>query len=251
MSAPNYSYKIDAFYLPLDAYYTGNEQDRELASFAKNVKDMVRQFVDSPNDVKAFANLHLNDLFSFRMSALKWLVESNIRLEDLDSLIENQLEPLKNDPLFSVLYQNVLFAIRVNMRSINALISPKSLETVSFDISELGELPNYSFTEFLNMISLTAPDAVMTPYVDWLISSLYIEFGIISTIIIYKEKLSVSSKKINELAAFTADSAQEFGAISKELIPSTVKKKQTYSSVIPNEFLAEQLFLAEQDIELL
>lgn len=251
MSAPSYNCKIDAFVLPLDAYYMGKQQDTELTLQIESFKTLVRQFISSPTAIKTLVDGHLDALFSFRMSALKWLIANDVVFEDIDPIVENELASFKEDPSFSVLYQNVLFAIRVNVRSMNALIGPATLETLSFDTPELVEIADFSFTEYLTMLNSSIPNAVFMPLKDWLTTSLYIEFGILSTFIIHREKWTISKAKVHELAAFIADSAQEFGAISKELMPSTSRRKPHYPIAAPDDFLAEELFLAEQDIEFL
>jgi hypothetical protein len=246
------NYKIDSFILPLDAYYKSKDkQDGELLKIVESIEVLVRQFISSTHDVKAFSNQNLDTIWDFRISAIKWLIVHNIRIDDYEELIANDLEPLKNDPVFSILYENVLFAIRTNVRAISSLMdknAPFSSKNV-IDFSNISDIPKISFTSFLNIISLTGIDSVLPIYIDWLISSLYIEFGIISLFVIHNKKLAINRDKVNELATFIADSAQEFGAITKELRPQIKKKNKPYPKNIPQEFLLEQTFLAEQDIE--
>ncbi len=247
------NYKIDSFILPLDAYYNGKDKrDEELSKIVESVEILIRQFISSPHDVKAFSNQNLDTIWNFRIDAIKWLVANNIRIDDFEGLVANDLEQLKNDPIFSVLYENVLFAIRTNLRAISSLIDKNTPfpNKNTLDFSDIPDIPKMSFTSFLNMISITGIDSVLETQIDWIISSLYIEFGIIGLFVIHNEKLSISREKVNELAAFVADSAQEFGAITKELRPQTKKKNKPYPNSIPKEFMLEQAFLAEQDIEL-
>lgn len=248
------NYKIDAFLFPLDAHYSGNnKQDKELSQMVERIEIMVKNFVESKHDVETFANFNLDTLFDFRIVALKWLTANKIIFTNIDEHVEIKLSYLKNDPQFAVLYQNVLFAIRTNVRAVNSLIDPNMSRAskASVNFSDLNDIPKYSFTEFMNMVSLTMPDSISSTFIDWAISSLYIEFGIISAFIINKEQLQISSPKIDELAAFIADSAQNFGAISKELKPQPIKETKTYPPNLSEVFLSEQEFLAEQDIELL
>ncbi len=248
------NYKVDTFLFPLDAYYSGNNKDdKELSKIVVRVETMIKNFIESKHDVKTFADYNLDTLFDFRIAALKWLIANKNIIGTFDEHIENELNCLKSDSQFSVLYQNVLFAIRTNIRVVNSLIDPNMPRSSrsSMDFADSIDIPKCSFTEFMNMISLTMPDSISSAFIDWVISSLYIEFGIISAFIIHKEQLQISKPKTNELAAFIADSAQDFGAISKELKPQSIKKTKIYPTNLSEVFLAEQAFLAEQDIELL
>ena len=113
MLALSYNYNVDAFLFPLDAYYTGrNKQDEELSKIVDGIETMVKQFISSKHPIELFVNQNINTLFAFRMSSLKWLIENKIVIDNFDFLLEGGLTNFKNDPKFSILYHNVLFAIR-------------------------------------------------------------------------------------------------------------------------------------------
>ena len=252
MLALSYNYNVDAFLFPLDAYYTGrNKEDEELSKIVDGIETMVKQFISSKHPVELFVNQNINTLFAFRMSSLKWLIENKIVIDNFDFLVEDGLTNFKNDPKFSILYQNVLFAIRTNIRSIDSLFkhSKEFNSKNGFDFSEMEEIQEMSFTGFLNLLTHNVPDVITAPLIDWVMSSLYIEFGIISSFIIDREKLTIGVERINELSFFIADAAQNFGAITKELKPQTQKKNRHIVSPFSSSFLVEQEFLAEQDIE--
>ena len=228
MISLNYN-RGDAFLLPLDAYYAGKDKrDIELVKIVDRVETMVRQFVLSEANVEAFVNQNLDSLFDFRISAINWLIKNEIATTDFDSVIEYELSAFKADPKFSVLYQNVLFAIRTNLRYVNSLLNlSKTSSTKSgLNFSELKEIPKLSFTEYLNVLNSTVPDIILTPFVDWFIYSLYTEFGVLSTYIVYKKSIPIEVQKVNELSAFIADTAQTFGAITKEINPQPSKKNK-------------------------
>lgn len=245
------NYNVDAFLFPLDAYYTGkNKQDKELSRIVSAIEMIVKNFIKSKHPIELFVNENIDAIFSFRMSSIKWLISNKIVINDFDSILEEELTYLKSDPKFSVLYENVLFAIRTNIRSINSLLrESKSLNPKNIlDFSEIEELPEMSFAQLIGSFAYV-PSVVATPLLDWFISSLHIEFGVISTFVIDRERISVETTKVNELSFFIADAAQTFGAITKELKPKTQKKNRNIDSHFSNSFLVEQEFLAEQDIE--
>ena len=251
MLALSYNYNIDAFLFPLDVYYTGrNKQDEELSKIVGAIETVVKQFIDSKHPIELFFNQNIDAIFSFRMSSLKWLISNKIIIDDFGSLLEEELTLFKSDPKFSVLYQNVLFAIRTNIRSVNSLLNPlKDLHSKGgLDFSEMEEFAETSFKQFVGSLG-HVPDFIAAPLLDWVISSLQIEFGVISAFVIHKERLSVDVVKVNELSFFIADAAQAFGAITKELKPKMPKKNKNTVSSFSSSFLAEQEFLAEQDIE--
>ena len=251
MSALSYNYNVDTFLFPLNAYYTGrNKQDEELSKIVSAIETVVKQFIDSKQPIELFFNQNIDAIFSFRMSSLKWLISNKITINDFDSLLEEELTYFKSDPKFLVLYQNVLFAIRTNIRSINSLLNPsKDLHSKEgLDFSKIEEFAETSFKQFIGSLG-QVPDFIAAPLLDWVISSLQIEFGIISAFVIHKERLSIDVVKVNELSFFIADAAQTFGAITKELKPKMPKKNTNIVSSFSNSFLVEQEFLAEQDIE--
>jgi hypothetical protein len=247
------NYKLESFVAPLNAYYSRkNAPDVQLLKIVRSIENMVKNYVQSPHSVQTFANSELDTLFELRLLSLKWLTDNNLVLYDLDNLFEHEFSIMKNDPQWAVLHQNILFALRVNIRSVNSVLeSPQSSNAKRrIDFSDLPTIPQLSFSDFLTTISLTAPDAILTPYVDWLIASLYIEFGILTTFVIYKEKIAIDTTKTDALASFIADSAQTFGAITREMKPQNTKKRPSLTGGdFSNSFLSEQTFLAEQDIE--
>lgn len=249
MLAFNQNYNIDAFLFPLDAYYLGrHKEDTELSSIVARVEAMARLFAQSNQDVKMFVDAHLDTVFDFRMIALKWLAQNETLLPFIHNYAQSGLSDFKDNPQFDVLYQNVLFAIRVNLKGFTDFMgtAPQS----DFKLADLSAVPQYTFTGFLNFISLTMPHSVTVNLIDWMMSSLYIEFSLITVFIIHKEKLPISTTLTDNFAAFIADAAQEFGALSSEMKPKAVKKHKPLSRAsLP--FLAEQTFLAEQDVQLL
>ena len=166
-------YKIDAFLFPLNAFYAdSNKGDIELAKMAENVKALVVAYFNGEHNIDVFVNQHLNNLFEFRMSALKWLIANQVVFDDLNKTFEDELAYFKNDPSLFVLYQNMLFAIRTNIRVVNSLVQPNKKETSgrSIDFSGFSELPKLTYNDYLNVVSLTMPDALLPRYDPTLIT---------------------------------------------------------------------------------
>ena len=248
----SFNYNIDTFLMPLDAYYRGrNKQDRELLDIVGGVETMVKQFVGGSTPIEPFVNLNIDRLFSIRITSVNWLIKNNMDIGNFDFVAEDALATFKNDPIFSVLYENISFAIRTNIKSIDYLLSASNYPNLSnsVDASTLDIIPELSLTQFLNVFTMSAPASIAIPYTDWLMASLHIEFGILAAFVIYKEKLSINTLKINELAFFIADAAQTFGAVTRELKPKVLAKPRHITPTFSNNFLIEQAFLAEQDIE--
>ena len=54
----------------------------------------------------------------------------------------------------------------------------------------MAEIQEMSFTGFLNLLTHNVPDVITAPLIDWVMSSLYIEFGIISSLDIAHQKMT-------------------------------------------------------------
>ena len=248
----SFNYNIDAFLLPLDAFYRGNnKQDKDLLSIVGGIETLVKQFVERSTPIEPFVNQNIDALFSIRIKSLNWLIKNDNTMGNFDAFAENALVNFKYDPNFSLLYENVFFAIRTNIRSINYLLNPSKQphSSSALDFSRIDAIPELSLTQYLNVFTMSAPDTIAIPYTDWLMSSLYMEFGILAAFVIHREKWSIDTAKINELAFFIADAAQTFGAVTKELKPKPSKVYEDSAPSFSNSFLMEQTFLAEQDIE--
>ena len=252
--------RIETFTYPLEAYYaSADNRNIELEKMVNALRITVMNCVSADygnvayEETNAYVNQHLNALFLFRMSALKWLVAHPSAVHDID--FENRFDDLKNHRDHFVLYHNVLFALRTNARVLQSLINDnENTRDVEITLSDLRQLPQLSYTDFLNYAALSMPDTQFSLFVDYLNASIRLEFGVLATFFIHQEKWDIPEFKVHELALFIANSTQEFGAIARELKPTKKQNSLVHLSLVEDplmesDFFEEQNQLMEQGLD--
>lgn len=143
--------------------------------------------------------------------------------------------------------ENILFALRCNRRVVEALTGASDFSEAALS-SSVSQLPTITYEQFLATLVFSVPDNdTAQTIVDWINSSLYIEFIIVAAAIINDENLKVSDKIVNELAFLIADAAQEYSATATEsgiLKPRSTAQSFTHST-FDNKFIKEQKQLAD------
>jgi hypothetical protein len=212
----------------------------------------VRTLLASKKSTKANLDILLPRIFNFRIKAIKWLIEEDgFALSSMMNEVYPQLEELRGDIKLQVLVENILFALRCNRRVVEALIQTGELSDENFADS-VSELPAITYDQFLASLAYSLPDdESCQKIVNWVHSSLYIEFITLTLAVISEEKLSVSDQIINELAFLVADAAQEYSATATELgILKTPDHRQTaFTESIDKKLIKEQAFLSDLGID--
>jgi hypothetical protein len=208
----------------------------------------IKEGLTTKKKIKPLLDTMLPRVFNFRIKAIKWLAEEGEL--DLSSIIDEmypQLENLRQNPELEILAENILFAVRCNKRVVEALIDSEEFTEEKIS-SNVIELPAITYGQFLATLAYGIPnDEAAQKIVDWVNASLYIEFIILSAVLINDEKLKVSEKIINELSFLIANAAQEYSAIATEIgLLKTHSDSQTlFSEQGDRSFLKEQKYLAD------
>lgn len=244
-TAKNY----DIICLQMRAYlpHLESPMKKELGKLLTEIKDALT----TSKKVKPLLDSMIPRVFNFRIKAIKWLVEKDeLDLSGMMDEIYPQLEDLKQNPKLEILAENILFAVRCNKRVVKALIGSGDFSEEKF-ASNAVELPTITYGQFLATLAYGVPDnEAAQKIVDWVNASLYIEFIILSAVIINDEKLKVSEKVINELSFLIADAAQEYSAIAIELglLKPRSKSQSSFSDQVDKSFVNEQKYLADLGI---
>jgi len=83
---------------------------------------------------------------------------------------------------------------------------------------QFAAAPIVTYEQFLGTLAFSIPDdAAVQLITDWLHTSLYIEFILLSGVLIDEENMTVSPETINELSFLVADAAQEYFAIATQM----------------------------------
>lgn len=185
---------------------------RETTRFIEDVKHIII----SGSPIKPKLDKFLPKIFNFRLLALKWICgQPDIDLRHLLDEAYPSLEALKNNPRLALLAENTLFAVRCNSRVLQAVIGEDDSAASEELYKQFSEAPYATYEQFFWTLAHSIPDQdALQTIVDFCHASLYIEFILLSAIMIDEEKLDVSDATINELAFLIADAAQEYSAIA-------------------------------------
>jgi hypothetical protein len=188
--------------------------------------DGVRKIVTSGQQIRAQIKDFIPQIFSFRMLALKWIVQQ----PDIDflHLIENSypsLEALRDNSRLEILGENVLFALRCSERITGWIIEG----TTSEALTEEFEHAPATYEEFFSYLNDNiGDDELLRVFIAFSHTTLYIEFITVAALIISDEHIAVSDAAIDELAFLVADAAQTYSAIAKliGIVPKRPKAQQ-------------------------
>jgi len=179
---------------------------------------IVKKTLGENKKFKTSVKLHFNEIFLFRLKGLKWLLESGDF--DVSKMLENiypDIERYISVKKFSLLAENILFALRSNKRVAENLIDNEILNEDSFDdsIQQIGTL---TYSQFIASLTFAIPDIEASQtIIDWINSSLIIEFGTIASMLLFKEEVVITQKRINELSGLISDAAQEYTACAIQM----------------------------------
>ncbi len=180
---------------------------------------LVKQAIQNELPLKAYFSQYLITILQFRFELFQQLPELIENIDNIYQDITQILEDEHKDSRFHILSENVGFAIRTNQRVIQPLLD----------------------SDFAKKLDITSP-----LFEEWVLSSVLIEFGLIAEIVLKHEEILISDKRIQDFAAFVADAAQDFGALSR-MLGILPQKKNKLSQLMPlnEDITAEQYTLAE------
>ncbi|PBQ33904.1 hypothetical protein CNR22_19645 [Sphingobacteriaceae bacterium] len=207
---------IDVFCLQMKNHF--EELDHPLQKEVSGLLDSIKRIVGSSSPIKKHVISALPQIFNLRIKGMIWLIEEGeLDFSNIIDEVYPQIEKLKNNPRLEILAENILFALRCNKKVVEKLstIEGFSEESVGKSVSQLSSI---TYEQFVTGIALSIPDAEATQkFLDWINSSLFIEFVATAAVIIDEENVQASPENINELAFLISDAAQEYIALATEL----------------------------------
>ncbi|RLD62341.1 MAG: hypothetical protein DRJ05_00600 [Bacteroidetes bacterium] len=216
-----------------------------------NLLDEIRSGLVSVKPIKKHIDKNIARIFDFRVKAFKWFL--NNKEFSFDNSINDiyiEIEKYNLEPKLQVLSENLLFALRCNLRVVNALFNSESSSEEKIEKQALKS-PTINYDQFVTSIALGVPDdQTAQKIIDWTNSSLYIEYIALAVSLIYDKKLHVPPETINDLAFLVADASQLYFAISTEmgLIKQLTQKFTSSELIFDENFMEEQKQIAEMGI---
>ncbi|MBU0486558.1 MAG: hypothetical protein KKA07_15670 [Bacteroidetes bacterium] len=208
----------------------------------------IKSVLTASKKIKTGLDALLPRIFNVRIKAIKWIIEEErFDISEMFEEVYPQMKALQENPRLEILAENIMFSLRCNKRVVDALIGTGGFSADSFAANK-AQLPIITYGQLLATLAYGIPnDETAQKIIDWVNSSLYIEFVILSAVIINDEKLIVSDKSINELAFLVADAAQEYSALATELgiFKPRLHNHFSFETLPDNTFVKEQKYLAD------
>ena len=186
----------------------------------------------------------LPEIFDFRLRAIKWLANGDtFSLPEMMDDVAIQVKELESNPKLQILTENIQFALRCNKRVVDSIMNAN----VGAIESGIAESPEFNYEQFVGSVTMNVPSPFAQKIINFTNSSLYIEFIMLSAIVIEEEKLNPPDHVLDELAFLIADAAQEYSALAVELgiIKMGVQKQLPSSGDVDKSFVDEQAYISE------
>ena len=204
-------------------------------------------------EIKPALNTFFPKLFNFRMRAIKWVLDRKqpLNVEEGMEKMDRIRETIRENDRIEIIIENILFYLRCNKRILESVIgtgtvSEKHLKT------DTNQLPLATYEQFLSTLALSVPNSESAQkLIDQIHNSLYVDFALLSVLLLINEELEVSRKVTDELAFMVADAAQECTAYALEsgILESDRKQLSFLTSSTDSAFIKEQKSIAETGID--
>jgi hypothetical protein len=240
---------IDVFCLQLKNHF--GELDHPLQHEVSVLLESIKKVIKSPAPIKKQVMGALPAIFDLRIKGIKWLVkQGEFDFVEILNEVYPQIEKLRKNPLLEVLAENILFALRCNQRVVKKLIGIEGFSEENLS-NGITQLPNITYQQFVAGIAFSIPDQEGAQKVlDWINSSLCIEFVAVAAVTIDEDDIQLSRENINELAFIISDAAQDYMALATELgLFKTESNPHSHSQLtFDNDFISEQKAIADQGL---
>jgi len=240
---------IDVFCLQLKNHF--GELDHPLQRDVTRLLDSIKGIIKDYGPLKKQVMGALPEIFNLRIKGIKWLLEDGEF--DLAGIIDEvypQIEELKKNASLEVLAENILFALRCNQRVINKLTALEGFSEDNLSRS-VAQLPSITYDQFVAALAFSIPDQDgAQKFLDWMGTSLCIEFVAIAAVTVNDEKIQIPSENINELAFIVSNAAQDYMALATELglFKSQSNTNDAIQLNFDQEFISAQKTLADQGL---
>lgn len=229
-----------------------NIAENNLVKDFERVFDMIRFILLSDKSITENIQTVFPNIFELRM-----LLLSNFQIQlpvkahtqDIYPLIEKDVEDMvKKNNHYGEFGENLLFAIRCSKRAFD-FVGKKIKEHQPQQIiqNQFPQVYLVSYNQFLSTLSFAMPDKYqLTTFINWINSSLVIEFGVSAMLILKNENIKVNKSNLEELASLIADAGQTYlGCI----ISSHSKEIESRMTGITEEIRNEEMKFADLGIE--
>lgn len=253
MLSPALNYDFICY--PLKTQYF-DRLDHELQSEVNKLFSGIEAGLTGKQNLKAFAESQVKNLFNLRMKAIGWFLEDN-NLDDLSQTVEqcyDDFDSLSQNSKLVFFVENLKFALRANRRLVDSFMEHAQAEANANGIDLQNEIktaaPKIDYEQFVTSIALGVPDEEAAQrIIDLVGASLLIEFSAMSGGILVDQKIEISEEKAIQLTSLIKDAAQNYSAICHELGLFKRQKAGQPLMQFDHGFVEEQQFLADLGLE--
>lgn len=203
--------------------------------------------------------LNLNDsiksllpqIFNIRIKSIHWIIEDegHLDLKNIYNEINEVLSPLTSHPKYGVLAENCSFAIRTNYRVFNSILAQMGTEVVDTGIHEITQ-NEIEYSQLILALKSSIPySKELQNLIDWIDTSLRIEFVLFTLILIDEYQLDVPDQIIKRLSEIIANDSQNYYAIAKLFGLIQTKQKEENNTELSDSFISEEQNLSELGID--
>lgn len=202
-------------------------------------------------ELRPSLNLLISQLFDIRIQAVKWLSKDGeeINFDELYEDIYEDIRPFISDERYGILAENCLFALRSNFRVLSSVMSQigkAELETGMQGISEA----DITYDQLKALLKSSIPlSHEFNTLINWINSSLRVEFVIFSFAIIQDSELDIRKDVVEELSSIIVNESHEYYSLAKTL--GLIQKKQVLnvSRTLSPDFIQEETDLSEWGLD--
>jgi hypothetical protein len=217
----------------------------------------ISQSINSEQSIEVAIKTCSNEIFRLRLMALRSFLENEENIAELLKETFPFFEELATDKDLGVLGENVLFALRTNMKVASQLINTMDgSEEFSNNVkNSIRDLEKFSYEMLVSSIKSTSPTELSKPLIEWLDVSIAMEFVILSAALLKDKKVFTSPKVIDDLASTMAYASQTHYALAIEIDVLKMPLSSYHSeleSIIQNPdkaYIEEQKKIADLDLK--
>lgn len=204
-------HKLDTACFHLFVNY--DELDSAIRRELDSLREEIRYALISKKDLRNSIEQSFSKIFKLRILAFKSLEQEDEEYEELYDEAYEYFQGLQADSRFQLLSENILFALRSNMRFLKAFLNKVSIEKLEDGINSLPD--NITYEALLVTIRLSSPSPdIFKVLKDWTDSTLTIEYIVLACALIDKEKIDVRPSTFEELAAIIAAASHLYNAMA-------------------------------------
>lgn len=239
--------EVSCFYLFVNYDELESPLQREFDALLSAIRESLVS-----NDIESGIKSTFDRIFRLRMLALRVINEEDENILELIEGTYPYFERLALDPKLGPLGENILFALRSNIRCAKALLGSIPQESIETGLSQIQDFDLPGLKQFIVQFTASSPTPEFSKTMtDWLESSLTFEYVILVGAMVKESKIELNENKIDILAGILAEATHTYNAIAFELgiFKSSLHISEPSSGEIDRSFVSEQMKLADADIK--